>query len=220
MMYAEKPLAIAGYRDEPVPHTFFQQGEATEQVAILLPGLGYTCDMPLLYYASELLLGLGADVLLVEYAYGRRPDFHAASDAEKRHWLFADTAAACRAALAKRPYRKITIVGKSLGTRAMGHLLTTEPAFAGASAIWLTPLLRDDHLLAQIEQSARPSLFVIGTADAHYDRGLVAQVGGATGGAVVVIDGADHSLEIAGDIVGSVRLMERIVRAMQQFLTP
>src|SRR5579884_1063750 len=107
-------LDIRGYRDEPVPHTFWRQDEQARHVAILLPGVGYTCDMPLLYYPARLLLALGADVLRVEYVYGRRPDFAALSDAAQGRWLFADVAAACRAVQGGHSYEQVTLVGKSL----------------------------------------------------------------------------------------------------------
>src|SRR5665648_148706 len=35
--------------------------------------------------------------------------------------------------------------------------------------VWVTPLLRDDRLRAQIKQAKPRSLFVVGTADGHYD---------------------------------------------------
>jgi hypothetical protein len=61
-------------------------------------------------------------------------------------------------------------------------------------------------------------LFVIGTADGLYDPILWAEVLRATGGEGLVLDGADHSLEIAGDAAGSIRVMEMVVRKIDQFI--
>ena len=33
---------------------------------MILPGLNYSCDMPLLYYSTEVMLAVGADVVLVK----------------------------------------------------------------------------------------------------------------------------------------------------------
>jgi hypothetical protein len=104
-MHSFRSLEIAGYRNEPIPNTFFQQEGGADQLAIVLPGVGYTCQMPLLYYPTRLLLSLGMDVLWVEYNYGRRPEYRALSDARQREWLFADVTAACQSALAQRPYQ-------------------------------------------------------------------------------------------------------------------
>jgi predicted alpha/beta-hydrolase family hydrolase len=217
-MVSPSTLSVTGYRDEAVPNTFLRQDGATEHLAILLPGIAYPCDLPLLYYPARLLAARGADVLRVEYAYNRRPDFAALANAGQAEWLYADTAAACRAGLAQRAYRQITLVGKSLGTLAMGHLLTAQPELAGARAVWLTPLLRLDHLRAQIAQWSGPSLFVIGTADPHYDQTALAEVQAATNGAAVVVADADHSLEIAGDVVRSLQAMIEVVQAIQQLV--
>jgi hypothetical protein len=60
-MYSIKTLRIRGYRDEPVPHTFYEQEEAPAQVALLLPGMGYTSHMPLLYYPARIMLSMCLD---------------------------------------------------------------------------------------------------------------------------------------------------------------
>jgi predicted alpha/beta-hydrolase family hydrolase len=218
-MVSPATLNVTGYRDEAVPNTFLRQDGATDHLAILLPGIAYPCDLPLLYYPARLLAARGADVLRVEYAYNRRPDFAALSSAGQAEWLYADTAAACRAGLAQRAYRQITLVGKSLGTLAMGHLLGAVPDLAAARAVWLTPLLRLDHLRAQIAGWGGASLFVIGTADPHYDRDALAEAQAATNGSAVVVADADHSLEIAGDIVRSLQAMIEVVQALERFLT-
>jgi len=218
-MYSITTLPITGYRAEPVPNTFHRQDGEAHHVAILLPGVAYTCHMPLLYYPTRLLLALGADVLWVEYAYHRRADFQALSEAERERWFITDVTAACQAALAQRPYQQIALIGKSLGTLAMGHLLTEDAELAQARAVWLTPLLRNSRLRTQIQHTHQRSLFVIGTADSHYDPAHLAEMQRATGGQVCVIDGADHSLEIEGDIWRSLQAIEQVMRAIQTFLT-
>ena len=55
-MYSTETISILGYHDEPVPHTFFKQDATTDHLAIILPGRGYTAQMPLLFYPITLLL--------------------------------------------------------------------------------------------------------------------------------------------------------------------
>jgi len=217
-MYPSTTLDIRGYCGQAVPNTFFVQDSETHHLAVVFPGLGYTAHMPVLYYPRRLLLERGADALLVEYDYRGREDFRTPRDPERDHWFFDDVAAACRAGLAQRSYSGVTLVGKSLGTLAMGYLLTEDARLSQARCVWLTPLLRDDRLRAQLKRARGHSLFVIGTADSHYDPAYLEEVRLASGGDSVVIEGADHSLEIEGDTVGSIRAVEQIVRAMQRFL--
>ncbi len=217
-MYSFKTVPVSGYGNEPLPHTFLQQEGETQHIAVLLPGVGYTTRMPLLHYPMLELLRIGADVMRVETVYVKQPKFEALSPAEKAHWVFTDAAAACRAALAQRSYQQITLVGKSLGTLAMGHLLTTEAALDKAQAIWLTPLLWHDMLRSQIRQARPRSLFAVGTADPHFNATCLAEVEAATEGEKVVIDGGNHSLEIKGDVMASLQAVEQVMGAVQNFL--
>ncbi|HMA33421.1 MAG TPA: alpha/beta family hydrolase [Chloroflexia bacterium] len=217
-MYSGKTLPIIGYRNLPVPHTFLQQARESRQLLIVLPGRGYTCDMPLLYYSTRFLLTRGMDVLQVEYGYHKRPDFGVLPATLQDQWLYADAVAACAAALAQRAYESVTLIGKSLGTQALAHLLITDARLAQAQAVWLTPLLRNETARAQIARCRQRSLFVIGTADPHYDPQHLAEVQGATDGEVLVIPGANHSLEIEGKVWQSLEIMERVVRAIQKFV--
>ena len=217
-MYSTETIDIKGYNNEPVPHTFFKQATTTDHLAIVLPGRGYTAQMPLLFYPISLMLAKGTDVLRVEYAYDQQPDFQALRADEQLRWLFADVTAAYQAGIAQRPYHQITLIGKSLGTLAMGHLLTIQTLPAQVKAIWLTPLVRFDKLRQQIKQFGGRSLFVIGTADPHYDPTFLAEVQQATGGEVVAIEEADHGLNIENKVLQSVQALETVVRAIEAFL--
>ena len=154
----------------------------------------------------------------MEYDYNR-DEFSSLPEYERDRWLALDASAAWQAALAQQPYQQVTLIGKSLGTLALGRLLTTMGDLPPTRSIWLTPLLRNEHLHAQMIQVRQPSLFVIGTADAHYDAALLVAVREATGGETVVIEGANHSLELEGDVIGSIRILEQIVQAIQAFVS-
>jgi hypothetical protein len=211
-------LTIQGYRDEAVPNRFLRPESAIDQLAVLLPGLGYTLDMPLFYYAGNLLLDRGWDVLWVEYVYNTRPEFQTLPKSERDQWLLADTTAAWRAGLSQRRYERVVLIGKSLGTLAMGHLLTTADPPPNAGAVWLTPLLSNERLRQQIQLYGGPSLFVIGTADPHFDPVVLEQMQVATVGEAVVARNANHGMDIPGDPIASVRALERVVEALSRFL--
>lgn len=132
-MYSFTTLDINGYRGEPVPNTFLRQAEEARRLGIVLPGWGYSADRPVLYYPGLVLLDRGADLLRVEYQYVRRPEYLAAEAEERERWLVDDVTAALEAGLAQRAYDEVTLVGKSIGTLAMGHLVAADARLKGGA---------------------------------------------------------------------------------------
>jgi hypothetical protein len=209
-------LDVVGYKNQGVPNTFITQSSPTRHLGIILPGYRYPADMAPLYYAGRILLEGGADLLRIEYAY-YRTDFYKRPQSEQDEWISSDIFAACKSGLSQRSYEKITLVGKSLGTIAMGHLLA-DSLFQSATCIWETPLLTVEWLRARIEQTRPRSFFVIGTADKYYQPDLLKHLEHVTKGQSMVIEGANHALEIPGDIPKSLIVLEQIVQALHAFL--
>jgi hypothetical protein len=211
------PIEALGYARSPVPASMIVHAGETDHLGVILPGYRHTVDMPDLHYAGLILQAAGADVLRVEYAYPKT-DFMNRPEPERAEWLSADVRAACSAGLKRRPYRKTTLIGKSLGTLALGHLLE-EPLFESAACVWSTPVLADAWLCAQIRKHHPRSLFIIGTADHFYDPALLGELVAATKGKSLVLEGVHHGLEIEGDIPGTLAVLNRIVGALQEFIS-
>jgi hypothetical protein len=140
--------------------------EGDGPVAIALPGalLG---GMPAIYYALEPLLADGWRVVLAWWDYEDEPD--------PWPWVAERTQAAIDYAGAAD-----LIVGKSLGSLA---------APFDVPAVWLTPLLTDEDVVAALEARTSPSLFVGGTADPMWDGTVARRLGD-----VLEIERADHGL--------------------------
>ena len=210
------PITALGYDRQTVPASMIQQPEATDHLGILLPGYRHTIDMPDLHYAGLILQQKHADVLRVEYEYSKT-DFMNRPGPERAEWLAADVRAACAAGLAKREYKKLTLIGKSLGTLAIGHLLE-DPRFVNASCIWSTPILADPWLCAQIRKHHPRSLFIIGTADPLFDSTALDELVNSTKGKALVLPGLHHGLEIEDDIPGTLEALRRMVDAIHAFI--
>lgn len=211
-----RSLDVVGYNNQPVPTTFLASANPAGHLGIILPGYRYPVEMPPLHYAGRVLLEQGADVLRVEYAYNRT-DFMKQPENRQDEWISTDVSAACDAGLSQRTYEKITLVGKSLGTLAMGHLLADE-RFQEAVCIWFTPLLTLDWLRLRIEQTHPRSFFILGTADRFYQPDILKQLETVTKGHSLVIEGADHSLEIPGNIQKSIAALTQMVQELQEFI--
>jgi predicted alpha/beta-hydrolase family hydrolase len=209
-------LDIVGHKKQPVPNTFITQPQPSTHLAVILPGYRYPVEMPPLHYAARLLLEQGADVLRVEYAY-YRTNFLQQAESEQDQWISDDVFAACDAGLSQRSYEKITLVGQSLGTIAMVHLLS-DHRFQQVACVWVTPLLTVEWLRSRIEEIRPRSLFIIGTADRFYNPELLNHLKTVTQGQTCILEGADHGLEIPGDIPGSLAALHQIVETLQAFL--
>jgi len=212
-------LRIIDCQGNPLPNTLFGQARAPAHLVMILPGFGgHLADCPLLHYLERILLSRGADVLRLEYAYAGNAEFRRRSDREQDLWFLGDVTAAHEAALAHRPYTAFSLVGKSIGTLGMGHLLAVAPDMRTAKCVWITPLLRDRALRTQVCEARPPSLFVIGTADHHFDPRHLREVEEATGGRAITIEGADHSLRWPDDVPRSFRALWLMTEAMLAFL--
>lgn len=211
-------LTIPGHRGEAVPNELVRQEGDTDHLAVLMPGFGYTCDMPVFYYAGIVCLDAGADVLRLQYAYNRQPEFRRLRENERLRWLTDDVTAGIHVGLGQRIYRRATLIGKSLGTLALSHVLPVVALSGDLRVIWLTPMLQAGAVRKEIQRRAETSLVVIGTDDPVYDEGFLSEFREA-GGEVVTIQRGDHSLDIDGDPLASIRALEPAVAAMQRVVS-
>ncbi len=216
-MTTESSLEILGHAGEPVANRFLRPAGDARHLALVLPGLHYVANLPWLYFPARLLSEMGADVLLLEYDY-RTPAFAGASAEERANRMLADVTAGFDRAIAAGAYNRITLVGKSIGTLAIGLLLAARPVARAAACVWLTPLLREERLRRVIAAHAPRSLFVAGSADAHHDPDALAEVMAATGGRSLVIEGGSHGLEIPGDLRGTLAGLTDGMLAIERFL--
>jgi hypothetical protein len=211
-----KTLDASGYQNQQVPNTLMFQPNRTGHLGIILPGYRHSADMADLHYAGRILLEQGADLLRVEYRY-YQTDYLSQPESEQNQRISEDVFAICNACLDFRSYEKITLIGKSLGTRGMGLLLGDE-RFQKADCVWSTPPLTMEWLRSRIEQVRPRSLFIFGTADDYYKPEVLQRLVKVTNGRSVIIEGATHGLEVPESISKSLQGLGRIVSGLQEFL--
>jgi predicted alpha/beta-hydrolase family hydrolase len=209
-------LSIAGYVEAPVPNLFFRQGGTSGKLAVIFPGLRYSCDMPLLYYSTNLLLQHGVDVLQLHTDY-TQPGFQSASRPEQAEWMFADALAGVRTGRSQGNYTRLILAGKSIGTLVMASLAAKGEA-AEAGMIWLTPLLHQPQLVEAALRCKSPALFAVGTGDSTYDPAALARIRTATGAKALILENANHSLEIPGDAFRSLHMLNQVMQAVDELM--
>ena len=217
-MYSISEKKVGGYQEQPVSSRIIQHDEGSDGLAIILPGLGYSSEMPLLYYVTSVLVDYGYDVLQVNYHYDQKDSFKELNQEERDEWLYADVDSCIKDALQDSSYNDYVLVGKSLGTRAMAQELTLRQEFAEAKAIWLTPLLNEDKVRDTLLQIPQKSLVFIGEEDPHYLENPWRELEARDHIITYLMAGANHAGNVPRDTVGSIQGIQQLIQHIEEFL--
>lgn len=211
-------LSIKTSTGRSLDNRFFTAGHPNGWLALVLPGLGYSADMPLLYYPKLLLLNRGVDVLQLMPAT-LSEEFQGLDTNSRQDWLRADVLAGLHTGLAQRQYRGIILVGKSISSIAIALGLEAAQSRLPTLAVWLTPLFRETVVMDAAHACKNASFFLCGGADSTYlHDNLDAILKQNTKAIACVIPGADHSLELGGDEEGTFRAIQEGMQALAHFL--
>ena len=179
------------------------------KLAVLVPGIGYTCAKPLLYYAGKLAANAGYRVLPV--AYGDFPK-DAKGDPEKMRTCFVRAYAQAEEALAAVRWDEcedVLFIGKSIGTTVAARYARERGV--SARLILLTPLTETFRFT-----NARAIAFH-GTADPWAATPDVGRACREQGIPLYLTEGANHSLE-TGDIRMDLSTLVRTMEILESFI--
>ena len=182
---------------------------AKRKLIVLFPGLGYTCDKPLLYYTGKLAGRMGFEVVPVPY--GGFPK-NAKGDREKMRQCF-DLAIEQTEQLLKsidwNRYDDILFVGKSIGTiaavfYAVKHHLKVR-------SILFTPL-------EETFQEGMPEAIAFhGTADPWAETPKIRKACQERKIPLYMTENANHSLE-TGDVETDLSHMITVMQTVREYI--
>jgi hypothetical protein len=168
-----------------------------ERCVVLLPGVRYFSQAPLLWFAREVAEAAGWSVLeLSERAPAGQEPFE---------WILKRAESALNATSATQ----VALVGKSLGSAAAP--LATQRALP---AVWLTPLLIRPEVLAALGATDRPTLIVGSSADPSWSGGELPENEALE---VMELEGLDHSLQHEGDPLASIDVLRAVSERVASF---
>ena len=174
-------------------------------LAVILPGIGYTLDRPLLDYSKKLCVELGYDVLPIEYGFqAARKDFVEGDF----HIVAEETYKLLKLSL-KPEYKKIIFIGKSIGTIVqiiLENKLIEEKYDFDFVNIYLTPVNKTVELGIK-----RESLVVSGTSDVLINEASIEKIENINDIEFIKIDKGDHSLNINNNIIKSSEILTYIL---------
>jgi hypothetical protein len=164
--------------------------------AVILPGVRYFSQAPLLWFARETAQAQGWSVVEV--------DERAPGDREPFEWMREQARQALDAAAGADT---VVTIGKSLGSIAA--TLVSGPA------VWLTPLLVRAEIVAALESASAPTLLVGSPADPSWGDG---ELPGNPALQVLELPGLDHSLQVSGDVSASFDALRTVTERLSSFL--
>ncbi len=184
----------------------------THRLVVVLPGGGYGPLGPALRFPVLALEQLGPCEPLV-VAYPAIPT--GAPDASAL--LAAAVADQVLPAIRASTADHVTIVAKSLGTRALAGIASKLPIDRAIAAICLTPLFGAADVRDGAAGAGLPSLLVAGTSDPYHDQHGFDTVADTLDARTLLIPNADHGLETQGDVHATIRSMHVLAQATLDF---
>jgi hypothetical protein len=171
--------------------------------AVVLPGMQYSTQAPLLWFAREAAAARGLSVLEVLDSLPDGADpFGWARDRARRALDHVRGSAGTDG--------QLVVIGKSLASAAAGLV-----ADAVLPAVWLTPLLNQARVVDDIGRASRPALLVGGSADPAWQPDALPDSGLLE---IAHLEGLDHSLQRPGDPAASLQALGHVTDRIGRFL--
>ncbi|MBO4495276.1 MAG: alpha/beta hydrolase [Clostridiales bacterium] len=189
----------------------------SKKLAIIIPGMGYTKDRPLLYYAGKLLTAAGYELLHIEFT-------NLPKKIRGNRELILQTAIQCYDQASTRlastdfsAYTDILFVGKSIGTIVAARYIAEHNL--DARQIWYTPLQETLDTVFSGTPSVDPEsiLAFIGTADPWSDIPKLLNTAAENHLDIHVYEDCNHSLETP-DVDKNIEILRDVMGITRGFV--
>ena len=189
----------------------------SENLVIILPGLGYTLDKALLDYSKQLALDLKFDCLGIEYGFQVSRESFDRHDENDIRELFLESLDVIFSTLEfkRGKYKNIVIIGKSLGTVLQNKIGEEIKKFHDIDVrnIYLTPI--NETLKRELNKG---SLIITGTKDALISSDNLEKIRESEDYTILEMEDAGHSLCIKGNVLKSIKALEIIIENIKDYL--
>ena len=182
-----------------------------KKIACLFPGIGYTCDRPLLYYSAKLLKSLDWEVAPVPYSGFPEKVRGDKNKMEQCARLALSQAEELLKDIPWSEYKEILFIGKSVGTVAC-------TAYAKAHNIPCRQIL-----FTPVEETFRyttpdsPAIAFHGTKDPWADNETIQTKCKERHIPLYETEGANHSLE-TGDVEKDLKELRKVMKIVREYV--
>jgi hypothetical protein len=208
---------VTGWQGEPFSLRWRIPARPGAWAALILPGLRYTPDKPLLYYTAQALAQHNIPVAAAWVDYSRAA-FQEADPQTRLQWLLADAQAALQAVRQRAGVKKVVLVGKSIGTLTIGALWGIGGLADMAASLWFTPLLAFPAVQKAARYVASPALFIASQADPSHEAAGWQAVEANPHARALLLPRGDHSLENPADLADTLTLHHQVLHAVMDFI--
>jgi len=185
----------------------------SKKIAVLFPGLGYTCKRPLLYYTGEAAFARGYEVLAL--SYGDEIHNYKGRDMSKLAPLVPKAVEQTLKRLMDvewDTYSDILFISKSVGT--VIAYKTAETLNLKVRHFFMTPIPPSVPYIPLID-----GCFVAGTGDPYISADMIRKAASDNPDkAAMIFPGCNHSLEKPCDIWGNLKNLETTVAILDKML--
>ena len=186
-----------------------------KKLAVLFPGIGYTCAKPLLYYTASAASDRGYEIIRLDYGQ----DIHSFPGRTSLE-LEPVTSLALKRSIRTleninfSEYEKIIFISKSIGTVVACEAEKILGLKGKVHHFLLTPIPATMPYLKNAN-----GVFFSGTADPYIPEKAIRQAGRLypekTGG---IFEGCNHSLEKKGDTMGNLQKLQKVIECLEWML--
>lgn len=208
--------SVTGFKGLEVPYRFIKHEKTSNQLAIFLPGEGYTNSRPLFHFTEDVFKNQSIDLLEIDYQYKEKAydDFSMEEICEAVQY---DVTQVLESVLAEASYDQYYFVAKSIGTIGLSAVIN-KPEFENAKIIWLTPLLIRDEVLEAMIHSQHSALSFIGTNDRNYVVPRYERMIQNPNIASSLIPHINHGMQFEADTLGSIDVLKKVIGDIESFV--
>lgn len=180
------------------------------KICVLFPGLGYTTELPLLYYSGKMTLKLGYELVRLNYH-----DLPGNVKGNREKMLETFNIASAQVADQLKDidwykYDEILFIGKSIGTAVAANY--GKVMGLKVSYVFLTPLVE-----TFLYTTPSTGIAFHGNADPWAETDKLIKVCNENDTPVHIYEGANHSLE-TGNIVRDIEIASDVMKKIQDYI--
>lgn len=180
---------------------------SSKKLAVIFPGMGYTKDKPLLYYAGRIATAKGYEVLPIEYTKYFEGIKFTDEEKEKASAQAYEETERVLAGVRFEEYDSVVFIGKSLGTiyaarYASEHKLKVRH-------IWYTPLMYTYTF------GEKDAVAFLGTSDPLSKVDEMKKVADENGIPLHTYEGGNHSIETE-NVLANIEIISAVMKETEK----